>query len=163
MKPPYYEKNTGWLNEAEDVFWSALNAKFRQFEETLVALNQLEPSDAAPVFRPLLFNLCKLVVDEASKRLKSSKGGAEGAKARKRDADTRNAKARLMIAAKVVKLEKLPLNDRKQTKRGIALELQRGLKPRLSLSTIERLIDGDGRIAFLLKGRRASQKGGDCK
>jgi hypothetical protein len=81
MKPD--EKVTRWLNEVGyDRFMAALNAQFRQFEETLVALNRLEPSDAASVFNPLFFKLCKLVVDEADKRLKSSKGGAKSGKAK---------------------------------------------------------------------------------
>jgi hypothetical protein len=99
-------------------------------------------------------------VDEADKRLKSSKGGAKRLKTRKVNADARHAEVRLMIAEKVEKLEKLPLNGRKETKRQIALEFRHRLKRRLSVSTIERLIDDDGQIALLLKGRRVSQKRG---
>jgi hypothetical protein len=116
MKPPD-EKVTRWLNEVGyDRFMAALNAQFRQFEETLVALNKLEPSDAGSVFNPLFFKLCKLVVDEADKRLKSSKGGAKGgAKSGKAKADARwRTDARLAARNYADETEKTGRNPRRR-------------------------------------------------
>jgi hypothetical protein len=137
MKPPY-EKFTKWLEKAGQPFVTALEEELKQM--TARTSERLEPSAAWIVAQRLFFEASRTAVIKADQRLKSSKGGAEGAKTRKDDADARHAEARQMIAKK---LEKLALNRRKQSKRGIALEIRPRLKPPLSRSTIERLIDDE--------------------
>lgn len=134
MKPPY-EKLTKWLEKAGQPFVTALEEELGQMAAR--TSERLEPSAAWIVAQRLFFEASRTAVIKADKWLRSSKGGREGAKTRKPDVDKRQAKAKRMIARK---LEKQPLNGRKQSDRGMALDILKELNPKLSLSTILRLI-----------------------
>jgi hypothetical protein len=158
MKPDY-KKNTKWLDEADDVFratlekelmrsattarwWDetgALEAELKRYARAVRTCGDLNltPSDRRTVAHFVFFDACARCMPEANKRLKSSKGGAKAAKTKKDKADARHAKATKMIAKK---LEKLPLNGRKQSDRGMALDIRKQLNPKPGLSTILRLI-----------------------